>query len=183
MKKYLYTIAALLVAVGIYASAPAAKAYLLSFFTTNQSATATTTLSFMTAGTATTTYNLGVIPGASVSDNSDVDVNYLYIQFKASTSPAVLQWNYQASNDSIDWYNYDSTVAPTTFATAATVDTASSTVFYRWNPGSTLASTSLKVVKIPDISGKYKRVLFSIPAGSVNGAVWMQDNAKRAATQ
>lgn len=193
--KRIYTIASVvaLIVFAMVLKSSAVKAYLMSYFTTNQSATATTTLSYMTPGTATTTYQLGVIPGTTDSGNADVDANYLFLNTKSSTSAAVYDFKFQFSNGTptgtncitspnvCDWY--DLAIDPTLIAVSQSQIQIASTSLstYRWQPGNTTSSSSLLTMKVPDISANFKRVVFFMPAGvsTVNGAVWFQDNAKR----
>lgn len=141
-----------------------------SYFSSGRYAAATTTVVRMTAGTATTTYQLGA------SANGDVDENFLFIQLKASTTATILNWYYQFSNDGVDWFNEDNTLESTG---AAKINHASTTVTHVWTPGNTVSSTTRKVLKVPSISSIFKRVVFTLPIGSAGGELWIMDNAKR----
>lgn len=133
---------------------------------------ATTSPNFMTAGTATTTFNL--YDTTQFFDDSGFDQNQLFIAFKASTSAATLQWQYEFSNNAVDWYEEDIPVQYGVGQGISTMDHASTTITHRWLPGSTVASTSYKTLTIPNNAARYKRVVFSIPVGSTAGAVWAQ---------
>lgn len=152
-----------------------AKAW-ASYFTVNKSATATSTVSYMTGGTATTTYNLN---GGLNTLMADVDQSNVFIQFTASTSASTLQWQVQRSNDGIDWFDEDATVAITS---ASNVVVHASSSLNSWTPSNTTASTSRKVITISRVASYYARLVFSIPPGSTGGAIWTQDTEKRDAS-
>lgn len=121
---------------------------------------ATTTPVYMTPGTATTTLTVSKDKGS---------VPALFIAFTASTSPAILNWDYQFSNNGIDWYEEDDTIEA-----LARFDHASTTVAHVWQPGSTTASTSYKTLGMPNTSSKFMRVVFSLPIGTVNSSLYSE---------
>jgi hypothetical protein len=137
------------------------------------SATATTSPTYMTPGTATSTV---------VWDSREVDSNTVMIQFTASTSAARLDWytqysnNYNPSTGNGDWYNEDARLS-----SISGIDHASTTVTHRWLPGSTTASTSLKAVQVSEVASRWKRIVFFIPVGvsSTNGALYTEIAQKR----
>jgi hypothetical protein len=144
-----------------------------SYFTVSSSATATTTVTYMTPGTATTTYSFAAASDAAYS-TSDIDASFLFLQLIASTSATELNWYYEYSNNNVDWFKDD-----TTLSGIAYVDHASSTITHRWVNGNTVSSTTRKVLAIPDIGSRYKRVVFSLPIGSPNGSLWIMDTVRR----
>jgi hypothetical protein len=132
-----------------------------------QTATATTTVAYMTPGTASTTITV---------DNSLNTPNEmsLYVQLTSSTTATVLNWEYEYSMDQIDWWDEDLT--PTSVAIADTqVQHSSTTITHVWNPGDANASTSNKVFIMPNkYAARYSRVVFTLPIGVDNGALWAE---------
>src|SRR5690242_20576913 len=102
--KYKITLAIAVIRLSVWASVPFAKA-MQSYFVVNSSATATTTTSFLSPGAGTTTYQLG---GGFNNLMAGVDKSNVFVQVTASSSATVLNWTYQYSNNSYDWYTYAS---------------------------------------------------------------------------
>lgn len=137
------------------------------------SGVATTSPSYMTAGTATT---------SCIWANDSANYTSLLLQFTASTSGAILGWTYEFSNGNncdiagnssgsgCDWFEEDGVILPAT-GVLAFMEHASTTITHRWQPGSSTASTSLKAVPIPKVAAKYARARFFIPIGSTSGGV------------
>lgn len=176
MKKNLVIIF-IAILLGLMVKAPSVKA-LASYFTiaTNGTAgiTATSTgMTFMTPGTATTTYNLSGQMGTLLAD---VDQSYVFVQMKASTTGAILNWQSQVSNDNIDWYNTDNPISTLTVGSAITH--ASST--NQWQPANALASTTGIAIQFPRVASLYKRLVFTLPIGSANAAIYANDTEYRA---
>lgn len=133
-------------------------------------APATTTRSYLTPGTGTTTLTVHAGEFGKMA---------LGLQFTASTSNAVVNVNFEASDNQIDWYQLSS--LPSSISLNQGVfEIASSTQGYRWQPGSLTASTSYLSIAIPDYPSDYLRVIATLPATSsvlsaqMNGAVWME---------
>lgn len=137
-----------------------------SYFDRVRVSTATTTPSYMTPGTGTSTLAV---------DTWNVDKVDLFINMTASTSVATLNWTYEYSNNGIDWYYED---AQSVTGTSQILH-ASTTVTHSWRPGSTVASTTRKVLTLPDIASNYKRVTFFLPIGTTNASIWYEFTAKR----
>lgn len=169
MKKLLIIVALVLVfiavTIGFWPSISKAATGLFSHI---KSSTATTTPEYLIGGTASSTKDV-YVGGAEHVD--------LMVQFTASTSPAVLQWQYEFSNNQIDWYAEDAVLAGPTLGNQS-LEHASTTVVHRWLPGSSTASTSRKIVTLPTTGSEYVRVTFSVPLGGVRGAVWTEWNIK-----
>lgn len=171
MNKYIIAIA-LLLAVGLSFGAERVKATASQLWTVN-SATATTTVSYMTPGTGTTTiplYNL-----SQYQFNDSTDQGQLNLQLTGSSTAATYDVAFQSSMDAVDWY--DVPAIPTAIAVSqANILLSSTTQKLRFQANNTLSSTTLISVPVPNILGKYKRALVSIPTGvgSTNGAVWSQ---------
>ena len=128
--------------------------------------TSTTTRSYMTPGAATSTYEF--------SYESAVN-STIFLQLTASTSATYLGWKWYFSNDGIDWHAEDS-YATTALVTGNTLIHASSSPENLWSPGSTVASTSMTTIAVPDVMTRRVRLQIYIPAGksSSNGAIWLR---------
>lgn len=123
-------------------------------------ATATTTRVYMTPGTATTTYQFDspLFSSGKVANMGTIDSGSLYTQLTASTSATRLSWQFQCSNNNIDWYNSDE---------------ASTT------PGSATASTTNVVVRIASCVTLHERVIYTIPVGTDGGALYAEVDLKK----
>lgn len=161
-----------------------------SFFVRSQSATATSTVSYMTPGTATTTipsFDLGV-SGAQGADSA-----VLALQFTGSTTPnnsAVATTTYNVaieySQDNVDWYSDSySQFGTTTVAQNITTQTSRSiSLGTQTIKGSLIASTTpTKVVINVPSPMRYVRAIISVAIGSTNGSVWGEFVAKRQGAQ
>lgn len=156
-----------------------------STFSITSGQLASTTLSFMSAGLATTTYQIDsnsadtrLKPNFSMAQIDSADV---YILFNASTSGSILTWQYQFSNNNVDWYAEGQNIANPITGTASTtngfvVQNASSTI-HMWSPG--VSGNSFTVVSAPALPGYHERIVFSIPMGSPAGAVYAEIDTKK----
>lgn len=126
-------------------------------------ATATTSVAFLTPGTATTTYQFdnSLFSSGKIANMQSVDSGSMMIQMTASSSVgnlSTLAWQFQFSNNGIDWYGESS---PVTAAGASASAESTSTITHTWNPGTT--ATSSKFVLIPVGPAQHERVTFFIP--------------------
>lgn len=156
--------------------------------------TATTSLTYMTPGTATTTKIFDT--EANVSKNAADNVRLL-VQFTASSTSSTLAWRYEYSQDlsckvnptAADWYMGDwtnlGTVASTTQASPSVLTSGpyeNKWTFASTTPaaGAVTASVNrgLKIVEVP-VYTKCVRVSFYLPIGSTNGAVWADFVARK----
>lgn len=153
MKKYLI---ALIVILGIMVGANSASA--MTYFKRAATATATSSVVYMTPGTATTTLT---IPTEGVDDV------YLFIQFNASTTASQLKWTVDNTFDGIDWYGED-------YGTVSAIASAhsSTTISNTWLPNAT--GRLLKVTKLTTSPALSKKVTFSLPIGTANGALYAE---------
>lgn len=145
--------------------------------TTSQTS-ATTSVSYMSAGvgTSTITCNLEYLASAYGNGSNSFDSAILGIQMNASSTNTTLAWKYEYSQDNLDWYQDD--IDLTTSATTTThVRTYKE---HSWLFASSSAPTSIakssrsnKKVEL-DTPAKWIRVTFYIPAGSTGGALWAQ---------
>lgn len=150
-------------------------------------ALATSTLSFMTTGTATTTYQIDSAtttsaqrPNFSMAQIDDVDV---YILFNASTSLSILAWQYQFSNNGVDWYGEGRDMATPNISAASTTNASflvqqnATSTLHVWAPGA--SGVSMTVVHAPVFPGYHERIVFSLPPGSAPGGVYAEIDTKK----
>lgn len=151
-----------------------------SQFVRAQTAPATTTLTYLTPGTATTTL---AINGVSNTAFDSAVVNFC---LTASSTSSTINMGTEYSQDGQTWYADEITVrATTTPATlSATVPNTFSYTYASTTPGgaatSATSNTGCKTVPLltPE---KYARVFFTVPVGATNGAVWAEIVAKQQA--
>ena len=146
-----------------------------STFTNIQLTAATTTPVFMSPGLATTTLTMD-------SQNTAYDNASLLIQVTGSGTPATLQWQYQFSSDGVDWYEETANLAA---STATSTQETRTNVIHSWIHASTsgpfvssVSPRALKLVTVPTPT-RFIRVVFYLPAGSPNGALWAQFTNKK----
>lgn len=198
MNKYKITISAIAgfflicALVSIRTGGAIASGDIPSFFTTTPAiGTATSTVSttnFITPGTGTTTFTFAKVNSGQINPTQDVDSAFLLVQLKASTTATTLNWKYQWSNGTpgtdcylvptaCDWYDEDQVPAYT--LSQNFIEHASTTITHRWQPGNSTASTTNKILAIPYNASNYVRAVFSLPAGSPNATLFLQENSKR----
>lgn len=161
---------------GGYASINVVKANPTFAPVTVQTATATSTITYMSPGVATTTLTLDTYS----SGNPRLAYNAtLLIQFVGTSTASILNTNIQYSQDGIDWYqdggsltnNFATTTKPFDIGQVNTFNyTFSST-----SPslGAAISATSTRAVRV-NTPTRYVRALFTMPIGSANGAIWAQ---------
>lgn len=161
----------------LLAIAGLAQANPLSFLSTSKSAAATTTQSFMTAGTATTTHSYD-----AYSQPSGFALNQatLLVQMGASSTASELRINIEYSHDNIDWFEDGGTLA-NNFATSSKPFDISQVnqfklTFASSTPGglSTVGdatTTRAILVKTPT---RFMRAVFTLAAGSAGANVWSE---------
>lgn len=180
MKKYILSIAplSLLAIVLIFGLGPVVSANPIFFPVTTQTATATSSPAFMTAGTATSTLTLDTY---SSGNPRGAMMAALLIQFVASSTSSVLNTNIEYSQDNVDWYQDGGNIT-TNFATSSKPFDISSVNQYRYGWLGTQAglpavvlttgtTTRALYVRTPT---RYVRAIFTLPVGSAAGAVWGQ---------
>lgn len=156
----------------------------------NLTATTSTSVGFMTPGTATTTYYKD-----TQADGSFIaDAGFLEVQFNASSTSSTLNWTYEYANDVsgvdctatplvCDWYT-DSLLndfGTTTTKYVALNNTYSWTFASTSSGGAGVSANNNRGTKILTVYTpvRYIRAVFSIPPGSTNGAVWANFITKR----
>lgn len=155
-----------------------------SFFIRQQSASATTTVTYITAGTATTTLTYDT--GNSAAGSADGAT--LLVQFNGSSTLSLLNANIEYSQDSIDWY-----IAPVgqdfqAYATTTVAGGAIQTIQYPYASttplltgavaNGTATTSSMRIVNLKTPT-RYIRAVFTIPVGALNGAFWAEFIGKR----
>lgn len=170
----------------LYGFAYQAKANPLDLITSNT--TATTSLAYMTPGTATTTYYFDSYANGSADQNA-TDKAMMLLQLVASSTSSSLKWQYEfsqgvtgvdcsATPSACDWYS--DTIQSQVTATSTQTFNVTAPIAYQWNfastsqNGASVAATNnrgLKVIQVPT-PARYTRVIFSVPVGATNAAVW-----------
>lgn len=130
---------------------------------------ATTSVKYMSAGTATTTitcdsYNLA----PSIVDGYPMLHAALGIQYVASTSAAQINIAVQYSMDGVDWFDNNLSQLATTTANMNLTTAENITI-----NGNSTSSTTRKMISI-ETPTRYVRTVMTIPIGSTNGSVWAQ---------
>lgn len=142
-------------------------------------AIATTTPSYMTAGTATTTLTYDTY--ASVGNITATLKGALLVQLVGSSTATVLNVNTEYSQDGIDWYQ-DAGLFNVGYATSSkpvdigqvnqfTFAFASSTAGLGAVPA--LNATTSRAIPVSTPT-RFVRFVFTLPVGSKSGAVWAQ---------
>lgn len=155
----------------------------LRFPPTSKSAAATTTLSYLTAGTATTTHQYDSYQITSLSNPSAfaLDRALLLIRLSASSTPATLRAYIEYSQDGIDWYQDGGTNADGFATTTKPIDISqpaaydlrfASTTAGHGLPGATSATTT-RAILVKTYS-RFVRAVFTVPAGSQPVNVWSE---------
>lgn len=134
------------------------------------SAPATTTVSYLVAGTASSTYQIDnpVFSSGKVTNMQPIDATSMYVQYAASSTSAILTMTPQWSNNNVDWYGFASATASP--ATNGIIPLASTNLSYQYTPLGT-ATTSI-VLNLPQVNSQHERVIFTV-AGA-NGAVYSE---------
>jgi len=129
---------------------------------------ATTSVVYMTPGTATTTLECDFLSVSGAGGGvSSMDSAVLAIQQNASTSASNLNFKLEYSQDGEDWFTYG---APLTSVATTTVyaETGSENT---WSASA--AGISRTMVPIPTPT-RYVKVTFTVPIGTANLSLWSQ---------
>ncbi len=180
MKKILIIIATLGSIVGALFWGGTALANPLFFPATVQTASATGTPAYMTAGTGTSTLTWDSYVAAG--NYTGTLKGTLLIQLAASSTATVLRANVEYSQDGVDWYQTNALFA-NTYSTTSTpiIDIgqvnqysfafASSTAGLGSVGTTTATSTRALPISVPT---RFARFVFTLATGSTPGAVWAQ---------
>ena len=155
-----------------------ASANPLRFGSTSRSATATTSPTYMTSGTATTTsptLDAYVQPSGFALDRAT-----LLVRMGASSTASILNINIEYSHDAVDWYEEGGTLV-NGYATTSNPFYLTPVKNYVMNfasstPGlGTLGSigTTTRAIKV-ETPTRYVRAVFSIPVGASASNVWSE---------
>ena len=147
-----------------------------SSISVESTAVATTSISYVGNGVATSTWQLDSYPAYSSSkvfSMAGIDSEYLYVIAIASSTATVYNFTPQISNNGTDWYPIGSTGT----ASALGIITVASTTTYSWTP-STTATTTVEF-KLPDTASLHERIVVSATgaAGSYYAEVVLKKNA------
>jgi len=129
-------------------------------------ATATTTVASIAPGTATTTL---VFDSFANGQQFAGDFATLLLQSTGSSTAAVVNVNFQYSQDNVDWYYYNPL-----FGTATTSVNISSALTYSFTPASTSLQKNAIGTPIPT---RYVRAV--ITASGTSSTVWASFIAKK----
>jgi hypothetical protein len=134
-----------------------------------KTATATTSVNYISAGNATTTltcdaYNMD----DKIAEYKAIDSATLAIQFIASTSASILNTSIEYSTDGIDWFeNNLSELSTTTYALSITTPQTITL------SGNTTSSTTRKIVSV-ETPTRYVRAVFTVPVGAASSSIWAE---------
>ena len=152
-------------------------------FSRTQTATATTSPVYMTAGTATTTLTHDFGTGNNFSGDSAS----LLVQLAGSSTATVLNIDVEYSQDGADWYatsigwNADVGVSTTSPALGPLQQIAfqfASSTINRSVVTNANSATSTRIVKIPTPT-RFVRAILTLATGSTRGAVWAEFIGKK----
>jgi len=168
--------------IGVLAFAGTALANSSFFLPNTPTATATTTVAYMTPGTGTTTLSYDSFQGGQYRST---DKSVMLIQFTASSTLGILNWRYEYSVDGVDWYG-DSLNVSTSTSVQSAFNVAPFTT-YTWTYasstlGTSVSGTAFKAVTVPTPT-RYFRAVFTDPIGAGNASVWAQFVPQREALQ
>jgi hypothetical protein len=176
--KYLTTAA---LALALFALAGTAQANPSTFANATSTAAATTTLRYMTPGTATSTTPVYDAYEQTFAGGSVAKADYagLLVQLTSSSSVTVLNATVEYSHDGIDWYRNFVIDPNQTGTTTAPVFGIANPFSFRWQfatstvggigLGTSNRSTAALLIPTPF---RFTRVVFSLTGG--NAAVWAQ---------
>ena len=155
-----------------------ARANPLIFPSTSKSAAATTTHSYLTAGTATTTHQYDAY---SQPSGFALDRAMLLIQHSASSSASVLRTYIEYSQDGQDWYQdggtiadgYASTTKPFYLSAVQSYDNQFASTTAGWRSPGNRAATTTRAILVKTYT-RFIRAVFVAPVGSDPSGVWSE---------
>lgn len=160
-----------MVASALFFFVPKAHANPLRPVTAASTADATTTVSYMTPGLATTT--TAVFDSFASGANAYPDRAALLTQFTASSTASILGIRLEYSQDNIDWYADNlNELATTSWSNPIATPSSFTWTFASTTPGAgavTNTNRSNKVIFI-EVPTRYIRAVYTITGG--NGGVW-----------
>jgi len=178
MKKYI--IIGIIIGISIVGFSSFVYANPSYFVPTYATATATTSPAYMTPGTATTTLTFDAYDIDQTDESRGFNPTVLgglslAVQYTGSSTDSKLNWQYEFSDDGIDWYweNIE------TNTNATTTQVAQSNRIYEWPFASSTSITggssdrAHKLITVPTPT-RYIRTHLYLPVGSTNGAIWAE---------
>lgn len=157
-----------------------------SFFSNTQTAAATTSITYLTPGTATTTlvYDAGAFGDSFASNGAS-----LLIMWNGSSTVSTLNADIQYSQNGQDWFNngmgtdIDAGIGSSSPSLAnpvsITLAYASTSPDRAGFFGNAVAASSTNRIVNVDMPTRYVRAVFFVPVGSPNGALWAQFIAQK----
>lgn len=131
-----------------------------------RTSSSTTTPNFLENGTGTTTLTFA-------SDNFKSLTLYLQVMASSTNTRTPLKINVQASDDNIQFFDYDPTILEPTYFQNTNATTsialASTTIAYSYQPYNR-QSTTTKVVDMRLLPAKYTRLVFTVSSTTPNTA-------------
>lgn len=168
------------------------KASPSQFTSVAKTANATSTVNYILPGLATTTlvYDSREFNGTNQTGGANgfnADSASLLVQFHASSSPnSTLKYRFLFSDDGVDYYsenevlniNATTTTAVASFHEYSWLQIASTTETSTVGNGTATSSVASRLIAIP-APLRYTKVLFYVPIGSANSAVWAKIIGKK----
>jgi len=160
--KYFYSIIAIMVlTVSGITYIKTADANPLYFFK-ESTASATTTVVYMSSGAGTTTLSLDLNRSGTLRGANGLN---LAIQWNASSTISRLNWYYEYSRDGVDWYREQ-------LGTLATSTTVATAPIYNWTASA--AGNNYRIFTVPTPQTQYVRAVFTVPASASSSALWAE---------
>lgn len=183
MKKIYALIILVAIVVTAYAIIKTVDSASPTFVQVNSTASATSTLTYLTAGTATTTLVYDSYKYNGTGEINGKQTFTLGVQFTGSSTASALAWRYEYSNngncegdeDACDWYlgniNTNENATSTFYSLYQTHNLihASSTMGTMTNAQDRMEN----IFEVP-IMARYVRAVFYVPVGRGNGAFWAE---------
>lgn len=168
-------------AVVLFVSTPFAHAERLQFTPTVQTAVATTSPAYQTAGTATTTITFDSYSVAGGAQIAGIDQGVLLAQFTASSTATTWRIGEEVSQDGIDWYA-DDTLIPGNASTTPGVMSVNSPWIYSYTYSSTTpdagpvlpGTNTSKIALHLNFPTRFVRLFTYLTTGSTPGGFWGQ---------
>lgn len=150
----------------------------LKFANTSKSATATSTTTYITAGTATTTHQHDAYAQPS---GFALNQAMLFIRHSASSSASVLRIYIEYSQDGVDWYQdagtnsegYASTTKPFDISRIQSFDNQFASTTAGWRTPGQFAATTTRAILVKTYT-RFVRAVFVVPAGADPAGVWSE---------
>ena len=135
--------------------------------------TATTTLSYLSAGMGTTTYTYDTFAPGCTDPYSTDKLSFL-IQATGSSTATTYNVTFEYSQDGVDWYSDGQSGFQSASTTGQTTVSSDNLVSFAYASSTTDGLRSLTDNKIINVLSPTRevRAVVTLPVGSTNGAVW-----------